>query len=45
MNTRTTMGHVALKLREVMTKPWSTMRINYKNGKYCLDVSEKRMEE
>lgn len=45
MNLRTTMGHVALKLREVMTKPWSTMRIVYKNGKYCLDVSEKRMEE
>ena len=38
LNLRMTMGHVALRLREVATKPWNTMRVNYKNGKYCLEM-------
>lgn len=38
MNLRSTMGHVALRLHEIAIKPWSNMRVTYKNGKYCLEV-------
>lgn len=38
LNLRTTMGHVALRLHEIATKPWETMRVAFRNSKYCLEL-------
>lgn len=38
LNLRTTMGHVALRLHNVATKPWSNMKVAYKNGKYGIEM-------
>lgn len=42
MNLRMTMGWVALYLHEISTKPWSDMRISFKNGRYGLELGMKQ---
>lgn len=38
MNLRKTMGWVALHLHDISMKPWNSMRVSFKNGKYSLEL-------
>ncbi len=38
LNLRMTMGHAALRMREIATKPWKDMRVVFKNAKYSLET-------